>query len=68
MSLTTRGNFIPAGKTPAPGEKRLFLLVEGESELAVKQAKQELMSLIVESTTEVFSRVNSAEPGRYSVV
>jgi hypothetical protein len=37
-----QGTYIPPGKQPAPGERKLYLLIEATTEAAVKRAKAEL--------------------------
>lgn len=38
------------GKTPAPGERKLYLLVEGSSEMQVKFARMEIIRALEEET------------------
>ncbi|KAL3700308.1 hypothetical protein R1sor_018330 [Riccia sorocarpa] len=44
-AITTRGQFFPPGKVPAPGERKLFLFIEGPTEASVKKAKAEVKRL-----------------------
>ncbi|EXJ85976.1 hypothetical protein A1O1_06345 [Capronia coronata CBS 617.96] len=67
-SITTKGSFYPAGKEPGPGENpKLYILVEGDTEVVVRDAMRELMRLLKEGT---MSAAESTERtgGRYSVV
>ncbi|KAJ4511489.1 pre-mRNA processing RNA-helicase [Exophiala dermatitidis] len=67
-SITTKGSFYPAGKEPGPGENpKLYILVEGDTEVVVRDAMRELMRLLKEGT---MSAADAAERtgGRYSVV
>ncbi|KAL4914170.1 hypothetical protein BDW62DRAFT_191041 [Aspergillus aurantiobrunneus] len=69
-SITTKGSFYPAGKEPGPGENaKLYILVEGETELAVTNAMRELMRLLKEGTmAAVDSEARAPASGRYNVV
>ncbi|KAL4976755.1 hypothetical protein BDW66DRAFT_150717 [Aspergillus desertorum] len=69
-SITTKGSFYPAGKEPGPGENpKLYILVEGETELSVTNAMRELMRLLKEGTiAAVDSESRAPASGRYSVV
>lgn len=46
--LTVRGTYVPTGKTPPEGERKLYLAIESCSELAVTKAKREITRLIKE--------------------
>jgi ATP-dependent RNA helicase DDX46/PRP5 len=69
-SITTKGNFYAAGKEPGPGEMpKLYILVEGDTEVVVITAMRELIRLLKEGTmaaADVESRAPAS--GRYSVV
>jgi ATP-dependent RNA helicase DDX46/PRP5 len=69
-SITTKGNFYAAGKEPGPGEMpKLYILVEGDTEVVVITAMRELIRLLKEGTmaaADIESRAPAS--GRYSVV
>ncbi|KAL6239786.1 Pre-mRNA-processing ATP-dependent RNA helicase prp5 [Aspergillus navahoensis] len=69
-SITTKGSFYAAGKEPGPGENpKLYILVEGETELSVTNAMRELMRLLKEGTiAAVDSESRAPASGRYSVI
>ncbi|KAG2415569.1 hypothetical protein HFD88_006760 [Aspergillus terreus] len=69
-SITTKGSFYPTGKEPGPGENpKLYILVEGETELAVTNAMRELMRLLKEGTLAAAdSDARAPVGGRYNVV
>ncbi|PYH46199.1 DEAD/DEAH box RNA helicase [Aspergillus saccharolyticus JOP 1030-1] len=69
-SITTKGSFYPTGKEPGPGENpKLYILVEGETELAVTNAMRELMRLLKEGTIAAAdSDARAPVGGRYNVV
>ncbi|TPX38456.1 hypothetical protein SeMB42_g06734 [Synchytrium endobioticum] len=49
-AITTRGLYFAAGTNPPPGERKLYLLVEGPDELTVSRAKKEIRRTLEEST------------------
>ncbi|KAI9316009.1 P-loop containing nucleoside triphosphate hydrolase protein [Dichotomocladium elegans] len=70
-AITTRGTFFPPGKQPGPGERKLYLFIEGDSELVVEKAKNEIKRILVEATVaqmEAEARTGGGGSGRYSVV
>ncbi|EGE00412.1 Pre-mRNA-processing ATP-dependent RNA helicase prp5 [Trichophyton tonsurans CBS 112818] len=68
-SITTKGSFYPAGKEPQPGENpKLYILVEGDTELVVTNAMRELMRLLKEGTIAAADSDARAPSGRYNVV
>ncbi|KAL2872095.1 DEAD/DEAH box RNA helicase [Aspergillus lucknowensis] len=69
-SITTKGSFYPTGKEPGPGENpKLYILVEGETELSVTNAMRELMRLLKEGTIAAAdSEARAPASGRYNVV
>ncbi|VFQ70907.1 unnamed protein product [Cuscuta campestris] len=67
-AITTRGLHIPLGKSPGPGERKLYLFIEGPTEQSVKRAKVELKRVLEDLTMQATSLPGSAQPGRYSVV
>ncbi|DAA75727.1 TPA_exp: Uncharacterized protein A8136_1449 [Trichophyton benhamiae CBS 112371] len=67
-SITTKGSFYPAGKEPQPGENpKLYILVEGDTELVVTNAMRELMRLLKEGTIAAADSDARAPSGRYNV-
>eukprot|EP00955_Chlamydomonas_euryale_P053852 355627-Chlamydomonas_euryale.AAC.8 len=65
-ALITKGVYVPPGKQPPPGERKIFLLIEGKTEQAVKRAKQELKRIIEEATEKTMRR-DAPAAGRYVV-
>ena len=66
-AVTTKGRYYKSG-TPLPeGEQRLFLLIEGPTELSVKKAKDEIKRILEETTEKVFRR-DGPSTGRYSIM
>ena len=66
-AVITKGVFVPPGKAPPEGERKIYLLIEGPTESSVKRAKQELKR-VLEETTEKVMRRDAPAAGRYSVV
>ncbi|SPN96767.1 related to Pre-mRNA-processing ATP-dependent RNA helicase PRP5 [Cephalotrichum gorgonifer] len=69
VSITTKGSFYPPGKTPGEGQDpKLYILVEGDSELVVAMALQELTRLLEEGTRIAEDAASRAPAsGRYTV-
>mmetsp|Transcript_2454 Transcript_2454/g.5611 ORF Transcript_2454/g.5611 Transcript_2454/m.5611 type:complete len:1394 (-) Transcript_2454:333-4514(-) len=67
-ALITKGVYVPPGKQPPEGERKIYLLIEGPTELSVKHAKQALKQVLEETTEKVMRRDAPAGPGKYSIV
>jgi len=69
-SITTKGSYYAPGKAPQPGQDpKLYILVEGDTELVVTNAMRELKRLLAEGTAAAVDSENRAPAGgRYSVV
>ncbi|KAK9463325.1 P-loop containing nucleoside triphosphate hydrolase protein [Lipomyces oligophaga] len=68
-SITTKGTFYPAGKTPAPnGEPKLYILVEGQTDVDVSSAMHELTRLLKEAAAAAAESEGRPSAGRYTVV
>ncbi|KAE8353282.1 Pre-mRNA-processing ATP-dependent RNA helicase prp5 [Aspergillus coremiiformis] len=69
-SITTKGSFYATGKEPGSGENpKLYILVEGETELSVTNAMRELMRLLKEGTIAAAdSDARAPVGGRYNVL
>ncbi|KAF2555260.1 hypothetical protein F2Q68_00018045 [Brassica cretica] len=64
-AITTRGQFFTPGRVPGPGERKLYLFVEGPSEESVKAAKAELMRVVNDITNQALSLPGRSQHGRY---
>jgi ATP-dependent RNA helicase DDX46/PRP5 len=49
-TVTTHGNEVPPGEPAPPGERKLFLMIEGPTDLSVKRARQEIKKILEETT------------------
>lgn len=70
-SITTKGSYYPAGKEPGPGQDpKLYILVEGDTEVVVTSAMKELRRLLAEGTAAAVDSESRAPvvAGRYSVL
>lgn len=69
-SITTKGSYYPPGKAPQLGQDpKLYILVEGDTELVVTNAMRELKRLLAEGTAAAVDSENRAPAGgRYNVV
>ncbi|KIN01966.1 hypothetical protein OIDMADRAFT_161696 [Oidiodendron maius Zn] len=69
-SITTKGSFYPTGKEVQPGgDPKLYILVEGDTEIVVTNAMRELMRLLKEGTMAAADAEGRAPAsGRYNVV
>ncbi|KAL2131241.1 hypothetical protein VTI74DRAFT_5367 [Chaetomium olivicolor] len=68
-SITTKGNYYPPGKEPAAGqEPKLYILIEGDTELVVSKALSELTRLLREGTIAAADAESRAPAsGRYTI-
>ena len=69
-SITSKGIYYPAGKEVNPGdEPKLYILVEGDTEIAVQSAMRELSRHLTEGTLQAQdAESRSGGGGRYRVV
>jgi len=68
-SITTKGNYYPPGKEPPPGaEPKLYILIEGDTEVVVGNALSELTRLLKEGTIAAADAESRAPAsGRYTI-
>ncbi|KAF2460990.1 hypothetical protein BDY21DRAFT_361010 [Lineolata rhizophorae] len=68
-SITTKGSYHdPTSKNPPPAEPKLYILVEGDTEIQVRQAMTELYRYLREATIAAADIETKNPSGRYSVV
>ncbi|EOA33004.1 hypothetical protein CARUB_v10016334mg, partial [Capsella rubella] len=67
-AITIRGQYHEPGRIPGPGERKLYLFVEGPTEISVKTAKSELKRVLEDITNQAFSLPGGAQPRRYCVL
>jgi ATP-dependent RNA helicase DDX46/PRP5 len=70
VSITNKGTFYAAGTQPGPGDQpKLYILVEGDTQVVVSDAMQELVRLLKEGHAVALEAAASASVGgRYKVV
>jgi hypothetical protein len=68
VAIISRGAHVPAGKKLEVGQRRLHLLIEGSTELQVRQAKQEILRMLDEETLRLGASGNASSFGRYAVL
>ena len=66
VAVSSRGTFVPPGRAPPPGERRLYLLIEGRSAPAVRGAKAEARRVLEEEAMRLGAHVDRG--GKYSAV
>lgn len=66
--VTVRGVYIPAGKQPKEGERKLYLNIEASSEMDVQKAKAEITRLIKEELIKAQTYLPAVNKSRYKVV
>jgi ATP-dependent RNA helicase DDX46/PRP5 len=69
-SITNKGNYYAPGKEPQPGEPpKLYILVEGDTEVVVESAMTSLTRLLREGTIAALEAdAKAPASGRYSVI
>ncbi len=68
VAVISRGTYIAPNAKLQPGERRLHLVIEGESEMSVRQAKLEITQVLEEETRKVSASSMMMGSGRYSVL
>ncbi|XP_025096547.1 probable ATP-dependent RNA helicase DDX46 [Pomacea canaliculata] len=66
--ITVRGTYVPPGKEPKEGERRLYLAIEATNELAISKAKKEITRLIKEELVRLQNSYQPINKGRYKVL
>lgn len=68
VSITTKGIFYATGKSPGEGEEpKLYLLIEGQTELSVANARKALAALLIEGMEQAAQSESRAPVGRYTI-
>src|SRR5690606_16211917 len=65
-AITTRGSYIPPGAKVPPGERKLYLYIEGPTEHAVQLAKREIKKVLEETAASAPPEL-LRQMGRYSI-
>ena len=65
-AIINKGVYVQPGRKPTAGQRKLYLLIQGQTAINVKRAKAELLRVLEEVTMEVgFDK--SMIAGKYSV-
>ncbi|KAF0701366.1 Aste57867_8147 [Aphanomyces stellatus] len=64
-AVICRGTYVPPGRKPNLGERKLYLAIEGSSRQSVQDAKRELQRILDEKTMEV--GIDDRKYGKYSI-
>ena len=64
-AITTRGTYVPAGKSPAPGERKLYLYIEGPDKRSVLSAKSSIKQMLKEAAATALPEPTFS--GKYTV-
>ncbi|KAM1324189.1 hypothetical protein PS2_044977 [Malus domestica] len=67
-AITIRGQYFPPGKVPGPGDRKLYLFIEGPTEQSVKRGKSELKRKLEEIMNQSLSLPSGAQQRRYQVI
>ncbi|URE46893.1 DEAD-box ATP-dependent RNA helicase [Musa troglodytarum] len=62
-AITTRGQYFPPGKISGPGERKLYLYIEGPTESSVKKAKAEVKRVLEDYTAQALNLPSASQPG-----
>ncbi|KAH9130236.1 hypothetical protein LEN26_008733 [Aphanomyces euteiches] len=65
-AVICRGTYVPSGRKPNLGERKLYLAIEGSSRQSVQDAKRELQRILDEKTMEV-GIGDDRKYGKYSI-
>ncbi|KAK7848314.1 dead-box atp-dependent rna helicase 42 [Quercus suber] len=65
-AISTRGQYFAPGRIPGPGERKLYLFIEGPNEQSVKRAKSELKRVLEDIMKQALQ--SASHPGRYQVL
>ncbi|GAB7361172.1 hypothetical protein MBLNU230_g1205t1 [Neophaeotheca triangularis] len=70
VSITNKGTYFAPGVEPGDGDAKLYILVEGDTEMAVENAMRQLTEKLREGYIAAMEDDSSkaSAPGRYSVV
>ena len=64
-AITTRGTYIPPGRSAPPGERKLYLYIEGPEAASVHNAVNEIKRILIEAANNAFPE--REQYGKYSI-
>lgn len=65
VAITSKGAYVAPGRKPPAGERKLYLLIEGKSGMAVRQARVEARRVLEEETLRLGVNLDRGGPGAY---
>ena len=65
-AISTRGKYFAPGRISGPGERKLYLFIEGPNEQSAKKAKSELKRVLEDIMKQTLQ--SASHPGRYQVL
>lgn len=68
VAITRKGTFVPEGRKALPGERKLYLLIDGQNQVNVLNAKAEIRRVLEETAMSSSSEQGPSQYGKYSVV
>ncbi|KRX71520.1 putative ATP-dependent RNA helicase DDX46, partial [Trichinella sp. T6] len=70
VGISVKGSYVPAGKEPKEGERRLYLCIEAASELAITRARNEIIRVLKEELRKLASLTSAQtyNKAKYKVV
>ena len=67
-TITSKGQYIPPGRKPKNGERKLWLLIEGRTQIAVMRCKAEIRRVIDEAAALRPDTAQRRSGGKYQVL
>ena len=68
VALTPKGVYVKKGSKPPPGERKLYIIIEGKSEMSVRRCRAEMKKRIEDEVRKLHLPSSVARAGgRYQV-
>lgn len=69
VAITNRGSYYPPGKAVDPGDRKLYLVIEGETAQAVEAARKLVKEVLISATAASIEEIErKGGSGRYAIV
>jgi len=66
-TITSKGTFIQSGRAVPLGERKLYLVIEGPTEIVIRKAKTEARRILEEETLRVGVHSASSQYGKFQI-
>jgi ATP-dependent RNA helicase DDX46/PRP5 len=66
VCITTKGIWLPPGRSSQSGERKLYLLIEGKTDVAVKMSRKDVVRILEEAAAD--AKPEKDMYGKYSVM